>query len=67
MTCPSPTIIPNADITLQDDDKYRYGDIVSYQCRIGYIFRKRIRDVSIQCVGTGQWNDTIGQCEGNLI
>ena len=56
--CPAVQAPDNGDI-LTTRTSHHFGDVVMFQCRIGYIMTG---SAAIQCQPSGQWNTTTPKC-----
>ncbi|XP_050541159.1 sushi, von Willebrand factor type A, EGF and pentraxin domain-containing protein 1 [Daktulosphaira vitifoliae] len=57
--CPT-LVVPENGIILSTKDSYHFGDLVSFQCKFGYIMSG---SSSLLCTSTGIWNGTVPQCQ----
>ncbi|XP_073992974.1 sushi, von Willebrand factor type A, EGF and pentraxin domain-containing protein uif isoform X1 [Rhodnius prolixus] len=56
--CP-PLDVPENGIILSTKEQYHFGDLISFQCKFGYVM---IGSASLLCTSGGAWNGTIPEC-----
>lgn len=60
--CPNPGLVAHSIISLKKANfkahaqVYQYGDILSYECRKGYVFSKTNNTIERHCLADGTWS-----------
>ena len=61
--CPE-IIVPNNGQLLTSMDTFRFEDVASFSCDVGYVMNGK---KNITCTSSGTWSDDEPTCKGKLV